>query len=284
MAYSSATARCAERPSIGSAHVGTKGSRGLRKKVRPASHSSADRPFSTLIPARQEDHVWEAIQKMILASRPRFLRIAYAIVGNSEDAEDAVQDASLSAYVHSRTFEGRSALKTWFTRIVMNAALIIRRKRKNGLIHDVPESCIGDDTPWTERIPTSQPDPEMRFAKDEAFHLIDFVVEEMRPALRQAFQMFYYDEMSVEEAIALLGVKSGTFKSRVSRAKKHLLNQLERTLVVPIRRRALSSVSPGKNGFQALTAGRSEISSREIALFCATEPPRFSVFRCDKCQ
>jgi RNA polymerase sigma-70 factor (ECF subfamily) len=47
--------------------------------------------------------------------------MAYTILRNKEDAEDAVQDALLSAYVHLRAFEGRSALTTWFSRIVLNA-------------------------------------------------------------------------------------------------------------------------------------------------------------------
>src|SRR5277367_525408 len=102
-----------------------------------------------------------ALQDMFLASRPKFVGIAYSILRNREDSEDAVQDAFLSAYVHLRKFEGRSAFTTWFTRIVMNAALMTLRKRTNSRISSLPESSSSGEVSWTETIPTSQPDPEM---------------------------------------------------------------------------------------------------------------------------
>ena len=67
---------------------------------------------------------------MFVASRPKFVAMARGILRNREDAEDAVQNSFISGYLHLRSFEGRSALSTWFTRIVLNAALMIQRKRK----------------------------------------------------------------------------------------------------------------------------------------------------------
>ncbi len=202
---------------------------------------------------------------MFLASRPRFIGLAYAILRNREDAEDAVQDALLSAYLHFRSFEGRSALTTWFTRIVLNAALMIRRKQKNSRIDSLPESCAADGTPWTEKIPASQPDPEMVFAEEETFQLIDVLLRKMSPVLRQAFRMTYHDEMSHEEAGALLGIATGTFKSRVFRARQHLMNHAQRSLVAPIHRAKHSPFSSSKNDFQTLAGRPAEISSPEIA-------------------
>jgi RNA polymerase sigma-70 factor, ECF subfamily len=86
--------------------------------------------------------------------------LAYSIVRNQEDAEDAVQDAMLSAFGHLRKFEGRSVFTTWCTRIVFNAALMILRTRKSARIESVPDSGENDEAPWIERIPAPQPDPE----------------------------------------------------------------------------------------------------------------------------
>jgi RNA polymerase sigma-70 factor (ECF subfamily) len=206
----------------------------------------------------------DALQEMFLASRPRFVGLAYSILRNKADAEDAVQDAFLSAYVHLRNFEGRSAFTTWFTRIVLNAALMILRKRTNSRIDPVPESSTGDEVSWTERIPALQPDPEMVCAEGETFQLIDVLVGKMSPALRQSFTMIYYDELSNREACTLLGVSIGTFKSRVFRARRHLMNLAQRSLVAPIRRAAHSPFSFDKADFQALAARPAEISSPEI--------------------
>src|SRR5262249_55561333 len=72
----------------------------------------------------------EAFEEMYAVTRPKFVAMAYGILRNREDAEDAVQNAFLSAHLLSRSFEGRSALRTWLTRIVLNAALMVQRKRK----------------------------------------------------------------------------------------------------------------------------------------------------------
>ena len=202
---------------------------------------------------------------MFVASRPRFVGLAYTILRNKEDAEDAVQDALVSAYRHLRAFEGRSAFTTWFTRIVLNAALMIRRKRKPSWVDFHAVSSITDDTPWAERIPALQPDPEMVYAEEETFQLIDVLLGRMSPILRQAFTMTYYDEMSKEEAGALLGVTTGTFKSRLFRARRHLMNEAERSLVAPIRKPMQSSYPSGKSALHALAASSAESSSPEIA-------------------
>jgi RNA polymerase sigma-70 factor (ECF subfamily) len=207
----------------------------------------------------------DALQNMFLASRPKFVGIAYSILRNKEDAEDAVQDAVLSAYVHLRNFEGRSAFTTWFTRIVLNASLMILRKRTNSRISSLPELSVADEIPWTERIPASQPDPEMVCAEGETFQLIDALLGKMSPVLRQSFTMTYYDEMSSREACALLGVSIGTFKSRVFRARRHLVALAQRSLVAPIRRAAHSPFSFDKADFQTLSARPAEISSPEMA-------------------
>jgi RNA polymerase sigma-70 factor, ECF subfamily len=183
----------------------------------------------------------EALEEMFVTSRSKFVAIAYSILRNREDAEDAVQSAFVSGYRHLRSFEGRSALKTWFTRIVLNAALMIQRKRKPSTIQPLPENSNSHEGNWTENIPASEPDPEMVHAEREALQFIDGILGKMKPVLRQAFTMTYYDELSGPEACAVLGVSAGTFKARLFRAKRQLLNQAQRALVAPIHRTTLSA-------------------------------------------
>src|SRR5260370_39378772 len=195
-------------------------------------------------PGREESHNlagtrtgvvgMEAFHEMFVTLRPKVVNMAHAILRNREDAEDAVQTAFLLGHRHLRSFEGRSVLTTWFTRIVLNAALMIRRKRKPSWIDPLPERNTADDTPWMERIPASQPDPEMGYAEEETFQLIDVVLGQMSPVVRQGVTMNYYDEVSNREACALLGVSTGTFKSRIFRARRHLVAQAQRSVVAPI--------------------------------------------------
>ena len=137
-----------------------------------------------------------ALEETFVASRSKFVAIAYSILRNRDDAEVAVQNAFLSTYRRVRSFEGRSALRTWLTRIVMNAALMIQRKRKSFTVTPVPENSSPHEGDWIESIPVSQPDPETAHAEEETLDFINGVLGKMKPVLRQAFAMTYFDELS----------------------------------------------------------------------------------------
>jgi RNA polymerase sigma-70 factor (ECF subfamily) len=214
--------------------------RALKKNVRSAPSKTASYEASKLVETREEVLRKDALEEMFAASRKRFLAIAYSILRNREDAEDAVQEAFLSAYRHLRSFEGRSALRTWLTRIVLNAALMMQRKRKPSAVRSPSESGVSHDNDWTENIPDSQPDPEMIQAERETLQFIDEKLRKLKPMLRQALTMTYFDELSGPEACAMLGVSVGTFKARLFRARRQLLDQTERTLVAPIHKTTLS--------------------------------------------
>jgi len=221
-------------------------------------------------PARQESHnlaeTWtglvgmEAFHEMFATFRPKFVNIAYAILRNREDAEDAVQNAFLSGHRHLRSFEGRSALKTWFTRIVLNATLMLQRKRKPSSVTPLSENSNSHEVNWAESIPSSQPDPEMAYAERETLEFINATLRRMKPVLRQAVTMTYRDELSGQEASALLGVSAGTFKARLFRAKRQLLNRARRALVTPVPKANRSSSVPDRSIPQRLAARHLEAS------------------------
>jgi len=215
--------------------------RTLRKNVRSATSGTATHGPRKQVEAPEEILRKDALEEMFVESRNRFLAIAYSILRNREDAEDAVQEAFLSAYRHVRAFEGRSALKTWFTRIVMNAALMIQRKRKRSAVRPPSEYGVPHEDDWTESIPDSQPDPEMIHAERETLQSIDEKLGKLKPLLQQAFKMAHYEGLSGAEACAVLGVSSGTFKARLLHARRKLKDRTERALVTPIRKASASS-------------------------------------------
>jgi RNA polymerase sigma-70 factor (ECF subfamily) len=183
------------------------------------------------------------LEEMFVASRSQFIAIAYSILRNREDAEDAVQNAFLSGYRHLRSFEGRSALRTWFTRIVLNAALMIQRKRKQFAIAPLSANSNSHQGNSLETIPSSQPDPETAHAEREAFDFINEILGEMKPALRETLTMTYFEELSCPEACALLGVSVGTFKTRLFRARRKLSDQARRVLLARIHETTPSGVT-----------------------------------------
>ena len=163
---------------------------------------------------------------MFVISHQRLVRVAYAILHNQEDAEDAVQDAFLSACRHASNFEGRSAFTTWLTRIVINAALMIRRKRTNTLIRPLNDLAT-EETIFVETIPDFRPDPELACSRAESFAFLDALLNKMNPLLRQAIKIAYHDEMSAPEASSALGLSLSTYKARLLRGV-HLLQERAR--------------------------------------------------------
>ena len=252
MNYSYASRDTATKTGAGMSKVRHDFRDGRKKEAKAQQPGSAKRQQGKLAPVRPEAQEWEAFQEIYLASRGRFVALAYGILRNKEDAEDAVQDAILSAYRHFRSFEGRSACTTWFTRIVMNAALMIRRKHKSSRIESLPESVTEDMSSWIEKIADERPNPEMACAGKEMVRLIDGSLEKMCPALQQAFRMTYYEEVSGAEGGDLVGVSTETFKSRVHRAKNVVTRRVKRCLVMPMRRKMEPSCSLAKDRFKGL--------------------------------
>ena len=238
MTYASGTASLSGCNSAPEFRRGLSVFRRSKGNVRSTSCGTASDLADKYVKSRTEVLGRAALEEMFTASRPKFVTIAYSILRNKEDAEDAVQNAFLSAYLHLRSFEGRSALRTWFTRIVLNAALMIQRKRRPSTIVPLPENSNPHGGDWFESFPAAQPDPETAHAERETFEFIDGILGKMKPVLRQAFTMIYFDELSGAEASALLGISSGTFKARLFRARRQLLDRTKRALVAPIHKTA----------------------------------------------
>jgi RNA polymerase sigma-70 factor (ECF subfamily) len=264
MTYASRSASFSGRTGAAAVHKCVPVFRTQKRNARVSARNSASSEPRSSVDTRPETQGMKAFEEMVVASRSKFLATAHAILRNREDAEDAVQNAILSGYLHLPSFEGRSALTTWFTRIVMNAALMIRRKQKFPWMSPRPETSNSDDAKRMERIRSSQPDPEMVYAERETFQFINEALGKMKPALRQAFTVTYFDEMSGPEARALLGVSTAAFKSRLLRARRQLLNQVQRIRVARIRSATPSFAD--KNPFQPLAARQPEIGSLEVSL------------------
>jgi RNA polymerase sigma-70 factor (ECF subfamily) len=221
--------------------------RTTKRNVRSVSCRRASDLADCFVKTHAEALRRRALEEMFVALRSKFIAIAYSILRNREDAEDAVQNAFLSGYRHLRSFEGRSALRTWFTRIVLNAALMVQRKRKPSASTPLPENRNSDEVNWLESVPASQPDPETAHAEQETFDLINGILGKMKPILRQAFTMTYFDELSGSEACGLLGISSATFKARLFRARRDLLDKAQRALLARIHKTTPSDVRILKN-------------------------------------
>ena len=203
-----------------------------RRKVHPITRASAATAVYTPQRRSHLQRTQQAFEEMFVASRRKFLRQAKAILRNKEDAEDAVQNAFMSAFLKLHRFQGRSALSTWFTRVVINSALMVRRSREPAWLASPPEPKSQADLHWTETFPAWEPDPESLCAQQERAQQIQAALQTMTPILRQAFELVYHQQASIREACATLNVSIPAFKARLFRARQELFHALCRSGVV----------------------------------------------------
>ena len=153
---------------------------------------------------------------------PVLFRVAFRRLRNIEDAEDAVQDALLSAYKHIGQFEGRSQLSTWLTSIVTNVALMKLRRCSRHEILPLEQNDEGDCTALAREPKDARPNPETICARAEMDEKLRRALEQLSPNQRSAIQMCELDGCSTREAADALGISANTLKSRVSRARGNL--------------------------------------------------------------
>jgi RNA polymerase sigma-70 factor (ECF subfamily) len=149
----------------------------------------------------------------------RILRTTYRITGNWEDAEDALQDAFLKAFLHLNKFEGKSSFSTWVTRIAINMSLMIMRKKRRNreLSIDVSDNDCESHDGWDPL--DLREDPERRYARHERAELLKGAIRRLRPALRAAVELQQAQDYSVQELADSLGISLAAAKSRLLRAR-----------------------------------------------------------------
>src|SRR4029077_17731295 len=126
----------------------------------------------------------EGALEILFAQHSRALfQTALRLLGNPEDAEDALQEAMLSAYRNLRRFEGRSQFSTWLTRIVINAALMRRRSRRCHPAVSLDEEAREEQLPAVERFPDDGPSPEEIYAESELGQRLRENLEGLSPVL-----------------------------------------------------------------------------------------------------
>src|SRR6202008_3751571 len=164
-----------------------------------------------------------AFELLYRAYAKRILHTVRRITRNREDAEDAVQEAFLSAFLHIQTFDGRSAFSTWLTRIGINSALMMLRKKRNS--REVTPARHNEGESRSEAT-DSAPNPEQEYAEQERLRLLRGAIAGLRPSIRRALEMHTLQGRSIEEMAAEIGISVCAAKGRLFHAKAALRRAL----------------------------------------------------------
>ena len=175
----------------------------------------------------------------VLSSRlPSLHRSAYRLLRNTADAEDAVQDALLSACKHLEQFRRESQISTWLTAIVFNSARMRLRQRRR-YVHVSLDEQIGGDQQYSisERLARPGPSPEDECRDSELTGHVSQLMAHLSPIVRRTLKLRVMDGLSIRETAAILGLPTGTVKARLARARKQLQQLMKRSLQPRLRGR-----------------------------------------------
>ncbi len=165
-------------------------------------------------------------EMLIEAYADMMYRVAYRILQNEQDAEDAVQESFINIYRHIEGFNGQSKLSTWIYRITSNTALDIVRRHKRKQGQDTALIDFGDEEDTYEPADENAPQPEEVLLQRESIETIQQALEAMPPKLREAYLLYMLDGLSTREIAETLAIKPSAAKVRVHRARQFLQNYL----------------------------------------------------------
>src|SRR3984893_5104353 len=150
------------------------------------------------------------------------LRVAFRITRNREDAEDAVQDSLMNAFVHLNNVDERSRFATWLTRIAINSALGQLRKKRG--VREIPmdePSPASESRPHLE-IPDRAPNPEESYRLHECSEIVGAAIDRLRPRSRKVVEVHQMGGFSVKETAQILGISMAAAKARMFHARAAL--------------------------------------------------------------
>jgi RNA polymerase sigma-70 factor (ECF subfamily) len=152
----------------------------------------------------------------------RLYRRIQSITRNHEDAEDALQDTFLRAYLALHSFEGRSQFASWLTRIAINSALmVLRSRRRRAEVSFTPSPESGDPAPTIDVRDTAL-NPEQLYALRQRSHYALHAISKLKVNLRAPMKTWIERESSMKDVAQTLDLSLAAVKARMHRARKEL--------------------------------------------------------------
>jgi len=183
---------------------------GTEEELIAAAKNGDEGAFATLV----KHH-----QKRIFALALRYTRVR-------EDAEDVVQQTFHKAFVYVEQFEGKSSFATWLTRIAINEALMLLRRRR-ALREEFMDATNSDDreTPGLN-MADAGPDPEVTYLEREGARILSAAIAQLRPSLRTVIELQGLGELTSRETAGRMGLSVSAVKARLFHGRRKLRKAL----------------------------------------------------------
>ena len=168
-----------------------------------------------------------AFAELYETSSRRLHHAIFAITRNHQDTEDALQETFLRVHLKINTFEGRSSIYSWLTRIAINSALMVLRRRRSQheILFDPHPEAQSAHVPTNTvalEIRDSAPDPEQSYDSRQCAFKLLHAIERLDPKLQTPILMRAILGSSVEEIARAMEISEAAVKSRLHRARRRL--------------------------------------------------------------
>jgi len=163
----------------------------------------------------------QAFEELVLRHRRKVVAVAQRITNNREDAEDVAQESFHKAFLHLDAFQEKSRFSTWLTRIAMNEASMLLRRRR-GFVEALPEKVDdGMRSNWEAFVDRS-PNPEESYLQRERAEFLTEAINRLGSTIRTTILLRDIEEKSVEETAQILGTSISAVKARVFQGRRKL--------------------------------------------------------------
>ena len=179
-----------------------------------------------LVAGGERDAARERYGELVAHQQRRAVRIAYQYLRDAHDTDEAVQDAFIKVFTHITSYREDLPFEVWFTRILVNACLDLRKSRSRRLRWAVPMSSTGDMPPADPATPDQT--PEQRLVSRERADEITAAVDSLPDRQRTVFTLCHLAEQTTAEVSQALGLSEATVRVHLFRAIRKLRRLLER--------------------------------------------------------
>jgi RNA polymerase sigma-70 factor, ECF subfamily len=188
------------------------------------SHLAAE--IKHLVAVGERDAARERYGEIVASQQRRAVRIAYQYLRDAHDADEAVQDAFVKVFTHITSYREDLPFEVWFTRILVNACLDLRKSRSRRLRWAVPMSATNEVAPAEPTAP--DPTPEQRLVSRERATEITAAVDSLPDRQRTVFTLCHVAEQTTAEVSQALGLSEATVRVHLFRAVRKLRRLLNR--------------------------------------------------------
>ncbi|MDF2651302.1 MULTISPECIES: RNA polymerase sigma factor SigW [unclassified Paenibacillus] len=167
-----------------------------------------------------------AFAELVELYKDKIFHLAYRMLNNKQEAEDAVQETFLRVYTNLHRYDENQKFSTWIFRIGTNLCIDKLRRRKNTYSLDA-EMPDGEGNDYYAMLPSHEDTPEKQVIVSETQEQIRQAIETLPEKYKSVVILRYLHDMSLQEISDVLDMPVTTIKTRVHRGREYLRKRLE---------------------------------------------------------